>query len=203
MPYQFNPFTAKLDLVNDGDVVGPASSVDGTFPLFSGMTGKLLKLAALKQILVSGFNGISGVDFIQFGAIPATTGAFRLSPEDKIVARDGFDTIDIEMLYLDVYDNVVFAKLLYFNIYTGIASFGFPDSSVPGLKANSDVLEVRVGDDSKYANMRMLYAEVEEGHIMKQTATPSSPPSGYNKLYFKSDGNLYKLNSSGTETLIG
>jgi len=39
--------------------------------------------------------------------------------------------------------------------------------------------------------------------ICTQIATPSNPSSGANKLYFKSDGKLYKLNSSGTETEVG
>ena len=36
-----------------------------------------------------------------------------------------------------------------------------------------------------------------------QIATPSSPSAGSNKLYFKSDGNAYRLNSSGSESLLG
>ena len=35
-----------------------------------------------------------------------------------------------------------------------------------------------------------------------QITTPSTPSSGFNSLYFKSDGNLYTLNSSGVETKI-
>jgi hypothetical protein len=42
----------------------------------------------------------------------------------------------------------------------------------------------------------------DEEIIMKQNATPSNPASNYNKLYFKSDNNLYKLTSGGTETAI-
>jgi len=34
----------------------------------------------------------------------------------------------------------------------------------------------------------------------KQQATPSNPASGNNRIYFKSDGNLYKLTSAGVET---
>lgn len=33
-----------------------------------------------------------------------------------------------------------------------------------------------------------------------QASTPSNPAAGFYKLYFKTDGNLYKLNSAGTET---
>jgi hypothetical protein len=36
-----------------------------------------------------------------------------------------------------------------------------------------------------------------------QTTTPSNPPAGSNKLYFKSDDKLYKLDSSGTEAEVG
>ena len=38
---------------------------------------------------------------------------------------------------------------------------------------------------------------------LSQIATPSNPASGFNDIYFKSDNNLYILNSSGIETLIG
>lgn len=38
--------------------------------------------------------------------------------------------------------------------------------------------------------------------LNKQIATPTTPAATYNKLYFKSDNNLYKLNSSGVETEI-
>jgi hypothetical protein len=41
------------------------------------------------------------------------------------------------------------------------------------------------------------------GPTYTQIATPSSPSSGFNRLYPKSDGNFYNLNSSGVETLIG
>lgn len=38
--------------------------------------------------------------------------------------------------------------------------------------------------------------------VMNDVATPANPTAGFYKLYFKSDGNIYKLNSSGTETQI-
>jgi hypothetical protein len=36
-----------------------------------------------------------------------------------------------------------------------------------------------------------------------QVSTPSTPSSGFNKLYPKSDGKFYNLDSTGTESLIG
>lgn len=38
---------------------------------------------------------------------------------------------------------------------------------------------------------------------LAQIATPSNPAAGRNKLYFKADGNLYKLSSAGVETAFG
>ena len=39
--------------------------------------------------------------------------------------------------------------------------------------------------------------------LTKQTTTPANPASGYNKLYFKSDDKIYKLNSAGVEAELG
>lgn len=38
--------------------------------------------------------------------------------------------------------------------------------------------------------------------VFNDTTTPANPTAGHYKLYFKSDGNIYKLNSSGTETQV-
>lgn len=38
--------------------------------------------------------------------------------------------------------------------------------------------------------------------ILKTVNTPSNPPAGFLKIYFKSDGKLYSLNSAGVETDI-
>lgn len=43
---------------------------------------------------------------------------------------------------------------------------------------------------------------VEKEYDMLHVATPSNPATGRSKLYFKSDGNLYRLNSAGTETVF-
>lgn len=39
-------------------------------------------------------------------------------------------------------------------------------------------------------------------HMHKEISTPTSPASGFHALYFKSDGKLYTLNSSGTEVEV-
>ena len=40
-------------------------------------------------------------------------------------------------------------------------------------------------------------------YMKQQASTPASPASGYNRMYFKSDGKLYGVNSSGVEVAIG
>lgn len=44
---------------------------------------------------------------------------------------------------------------------------------------------------------------VDDALTAKEVATPSNPSAGYRKVYFKADGKLYQLNSSGTEEQIG
>lgn len=39
--------------------------------------------------------------------------------------------------------------------------------------------------------------------LLNQIVTPSNPPAGSNKLYFKNDDKLYKLTSAGVETEVG
>jgi hypothetical protein len=39
--------------------------------------------------------------------------------------------------------------------------------------------------------------------MQQQGSTPSNPAAGRNKLYFKNDGSLYQLDSSGVETAVG
>lgn len=41
------------------------------------------------------------------------------------------------------------------------------------------------------------------GLVLPEITTPSNPAAGFNKLYFKSDHKLYRLDSAGNEVLIG
>lgn len=43
----------------------------------------------------------------------------------------------------------------------------------------------------------------EEPLVVKELGTPSNPSSGYRKLYVKTDGNLYVLDSIGNESQVG
>jgi hypothetical protein len=50
----------------------------------------------------------------------------------------------------------------------------------------------------------MLYATAINGWLdIPELTVSSNPVSGWGRLYFKTDGNLYKRNSAGTESLVG
>ena len=97
------------------------------------------------------------------------------------------------------------------------------NSNVAGFTVEmSDATDARIGYDSTLAS-RFKGGEVgSESEIITSTATqdisnktvsdaltfdeiatPSNPAVGENKLYFKADGNLYKLNDVGSEIEVG
>jgi hypothetical protein len=63
--------------------------------------------------------------------------------------------------------------------------------------------EQSVKVDSSSNVLLLAGLSIETSFTAKQISTPSSPASTYNKLYFKSDNNLYKLTSSGIESQVG
>tara|TARA_R110000868_G_scaffold172691_2_gene408635 strand:- start:240 stop:785 length:546 start_codon:yes stop_codon:yes gene_type:complete len=54
----------------------------------------------------------------------------------------------------------------------------------------------------KYPYFPSVISKWVKAQTHKEIATPTTPASGYDKLYFKTDGKLYKLNSSGVESTI-
>jgi len=46
-------------------------------------------------------------------------------------------------------------------------------------------------------------ATIDGQIVLKEIATPSTPAATYNSLYFKADDKLYRLDSAGTEKLVG
>jgi hypothetical protein len=67
---------------------------------------------------------------------------------------------------------------------------------------------VDLGSDLGEADYRWNYLYVKDillsdAIIMKHIDTPTTPYTGYVKLYVKSNNKLYRLDSLGTETLIG
>lgn len=55
----------------------------------------------------------------------------------------------------------------------------------------------------KSATQALSNKEFTDPILMDQVATPANPVASKNKLYFKSNGLLYKLDSSGNEVVVG
>jgi len=82
-----------------------------------------------------------------------------------------------------------------------------PDCAI--TRTDTQSISLQVGPDSSSLQSKLtVYGDavvVQAGVsvVMPQIATPGASGAGSNKLYFKSDDNLYKMDSAGTETAIG
>lgn len=63
--------------------------------------------------------------------------------------------------------------------------------------------QVEHNQDGTHSTVTATSVKTETALTGKQISTPSSPASGYNKLYFKSDNKLYTLTSGGVESVAG
>ena len=58
-------------------------------------------------------------------------------------------------------------------------------------------------DTQTLTNKTLTGAIQDIATLTEQASTPSTPASGYGKVYFKTDGSLYALNDGGSETQLG
>ena len=68
--------------------------------------------------------------------------------------------------------------------------------------------KLKIGTGATGSNVLMIFDTVTgvnfpDALLLDEIATPANPSVGENKLYFKSDGNLYKLDDTGTEAQVG
>jgi len=71
--------------------------------------------------------------------------------------------------------------------------------------SNGTSYKLLIDEDSTQTLSNKTYANpsITGAITAAQTTTPANPASGSNKLYFKADGKLYTLDSSGNEAMVG
>jgi len=71
--------------------------------------------------------------------------------------------------------------------------------------SNGTTYKLLIDEDSTQTLSNKTYANplITGAITSAQTTTPANPASGENKLYFKADGKLYTLDSSGNEAIVG
>ena len=91
---------------------------------------------------------------------------------------------------------------------TGITSLGSGVATFLGTPSSANLASA-VTDETGSGSLvfgtspTLSSPQINSSLVVQQIATPSSPSAGFNKLYTKSDGILYKLDSSGNEVAVG
>lgn len=151
-----------------------------------------MALRYANQYIITYLATIGGIDDSQ------TTGI-------QVQSTTGIDTTKggIALLsYTDPLDETI-AEWIYYDSINGSSQFvGVTRGAEKGsAKAHDFGVAIAFPVSEKHIN-QILEMFDTTGLDLAQIATPANPSSGRNKAYFKSDGKLYKLDSSGSESLI-
>lgn len=158
---------------------GNATNVTGTVAIANGGTGQTTQQAAL--------NALAG----------ATTA-------NRVLRGDG---TNISLSQVGLTTDVT-GILPVANGGTGISSLGSGVATFLGTPSSANLASA-VTDETGSGSLvfgtgpTLSAPQVNSSLVIQQIATPSNPSAGFNKIYTKSDGILYKLDSSGNEVAVG
>ena len=153
-------------------------------------------------------NGIDSSKKVQFDTSNITTSTTRqvIFPDSDITVvgtsnaqtlssktLNNTNIITVQDSNLTIQDNSDNTKQLKFEA-SGITTGTTRTLTVPN--ANTTI----VGTDVAQTLSNKTFSDAP---VLAEIATPSTPASGFGKIYFKSDGFLYQLNDDGTETKVG
>jgi hypothetical protein len=78
------------------------------------------------------------------------------------------------------------------------------DTDIPKVSNGTAYKEIIVEDIAQALSNKIFNSpEINGATLYDEVATPSNPSANEHKVYFKSDGNMYSLDSTGSETPIG
>jgi len=206
-----------------GDVSGPVSSTDTAVAKFSGTTGKILQDTG---VLIDSGNSVTMNRLAVGGSALSSSGILNNSPSavqnplsgvtqrafrTSMVGTSAATTEVVGFSSAVSTDAAAFTAALrthfhFANQTKGAGStitrdLGF-GGSIPTQGTNNALLADNTAFTGDWViNSSSASASLFSGPMeWKQQATPSNPASGNNRIYFKADGNLYKLTSAGVET---
>lgn len=144
------------------------------------------------------------VQFNTFNVSPSSIVTLTV-PDEDITLLGTVETATVQNKTLDE-TNAIHARDDRFRISSAGDStkrVQFDPSNVPSATtitlSTPDASTTIVGTDATQDISNKTFLDAINN---AQISTPSNPSASHNKLYFKSNNNLYSLNSSGTETLI-
>jgi len=213
-----------------GNVSGTSANVTGTVAIANGGTGQTTQQAAINALVgtqtanrVLRSNGtnmslsqvalgtdVSGTLPIANGGTGQTTQQAAMNAlagtqtANRVLRSDGTNTTLSQVaLTTDVTGTLPVA-----NGGTGITSLGAGVATFLGTPSSANLASA-VTDETGSGSLvfgtspTLSAPQVNSSLIVQQIATPSNPSAGFNKIYTKSDGLLYKLDSAGNEVAVG
>jgi hypothetical protein len=199
---------ANLTLNNIGGTLGVTKGGTG---ITSGTSGGVPYFSAGTTIASSGALTASGVVLGGgAGASPTSTAAGSANQVLRVPGGGGapaFGAVDLAQ------SAAVTGTLPVGNGGTGITSLGTGVATFLGVPSSANLAAALTdetgsgaavfGTSPSLTTPTLTTPRVDAALNLQQISTPSNPSSGFNKVYPKSDGLLYKLDSAGNEVLVG
>ncbi len=161
------------------------------------LTNKTLTTPNITTPVVS-----SGVTILNGFSVPASGGNIGFdSLANRLKFTDQFSTSDYIVTWNSLPEGLGLTNCYVYNnlqyLHQGSSPTGAFGSVLLYSKSDEKMYTMSSGSSESWLLNNKSYLETPE------MSTPSTPASGYGRVYFKSDGKLYILNDSGVESQLG
>lgn len=181
--------------------VSLTSGVTGQLPTANGGTGQnstatfptsgvVVTEAAVETLTNKTLSGNTATNLV------SGSGTFTFNTTGTITAPNATDTL-VGKATTDVLTNKTLSGNTAATLISGAGTLTLNTSGTITVPSATDTLVGKATTDT------LTNKTLGDAANYTQLTTPTTPASGFDKLYFKSDDNLYKLTSAGVETVIG